>query len=427
LNFRSTIIRRLLGEQTRGPVATGGEQPVTKRPWPRITRKVRVAGLAAAVAAATLLSLALTSTGNSPSTPSSLVSSTQTAPQLQLHVSGNKLVDASGQRVVLHGVDRSGTEFMCAHGAGIFDGPSTVASIRVMKHHGINAVRVPLNEACWNGESYVKPSMRGAPYRAAVKAYVKRLNANGMVTVLDLHWTDGLYMGGASACASDQAVCQKPMPDAAGAVPFWQSVARTFGGNDAVIFDLFNEPYPEQANHNIEAAGWRCWQHGGRDCAGISYKVAGMQTLVNAVRSTGANNVIMLGGLEWSNDLSGWLSHEPTDPAHNLAASWHSYNFNACSNKGCWNKVLAPVIAKVPLIAGEIGENDCAGSYVSRLTSWMDSKSASYLAWTWNSDFNCWSGPGLITDYNGHPTPFGAAYQSHLHSIAHMADAHLAS
>jgi endoglucanase len=420
LDFRSTIVRRIRGKQCGGPIAPCSEQPVTKRRWLRATGRTRTAGLAVIVAAP-LFSLALTFAAKSHAP-----SSTHSAPQPQLRVSGNKLVNASGQPVMLHGVDRSGTEFMCAHGAGIFDGPSTVASIRVMKHHGINAVRVPLNEACWNGDSYVKPSMRGAPYRAAIKAYVKRLNANGLVTILDLHWTDGLYMGGASACASEQAVCQKPMPDAAGAIPFWTSVARTFGSNDAVIFDLFNEPYPEQANHNIEAAGWRCWLQGGH-CAGISYQVAGMQTLVNAVRSTGANNVIMLGGLEWSNDLSQWLSHEPADPVHNLAASWHSYNFNACSNKGCWNKVLAPVIAKVPLIAGEIGENDCAGSYVTRLTKWMDSQSASYLAWTWNSDFNCASGPGLITSYNGNPTPFGAAYVSHLHSMAHTAGAQLAS
>jgi hypothetical protein len=337
-------------------------------------------------------------------------------------VSGNKLVSASGQPVLLHGVNRSGTEFMCVHNAGMFDGPDSLASIRVMKQHGINAVRVPLNEACWNGESYVKHSMAGAPYRAAVTAYVNRLTANGMNAIVDLHWTGGQYMGAASACASDQAVCQKPMPDAAGAVPFWKSVPQAFRGNNAVIFDLFNEPYPEYANHNIESAGWQCWLHGGADCVGITYKVAGMQTLVNAVRSTGANNVIMLGGLTWSNDLSQWLSHKPADPAHNLAASWHSYNFNACSTQACWKKQLAPVIAKVPLIAGEIGENDCAGAYINRLTSWLDSKAASYLAWTWNSDFNCASGPGLITNYNGHPTPFGAAYESHLRSVAHMTD-----
>jgi hypothetical protein len=33
-----------------------------------------------------------------------------------------------------------------------------------------------------------------------------------------------------------------------------------------------------------------------------------MQSLVNAVRATGAINVIMAGGLTWTNDLSQWLT-----------------------------------------------------------------------------------------------------------------------
>jgi hypothetical protein len=150
-----------------------------------------------------------------------------------------------------------------------------------------------------------------------------------------------------------------------------------------------------------------------------------MQTMLDAVRSTGANNVVMAGGLTWSNDLTGWLAHKPADPDHNLAASWHSYNFNGCSKESCWNSQIAPVIAKVPLIAGEIGENDCAASYVTPLTKWMDSKSASYLAWTWNADFNCASGPGLITNYNGQMTGYGAGYMAHIHPAAqHAAAAH---
>jgi aryl-phospho-beta-D-glucosidase BglC (GH1 family) len=382
-------------------------------PW-----RLGAAGLAAVIVAVALLVHALGSSGGStPSLPDSASAAVDSHNSpIDLHVAGNQLVNAAGQRVVLRGVDRSGTEFMCVHGAGIFDGPDTAASIQMMKNQGINAVRVPLNEACWNGESYVQKAFQGAKYRAAVTDYVNRLNAEGMVAVLDLHWTDGQYTGTASACQTAQAACQKPMPDAAQALPFWKSVAQTFKGNDAVIFDLFNEPYPEQAAQSNYSEGWQCWLHGGT-CAGIPYQVAGMQDMVNAVRSTGATNVLMLGGLEWSNDLSGWLAHEPVDPDHNLAASWHSYNFNACSTEQCWTSQIAPVIAKVPLIAGEIGENDCAGAYINRLTTWMDSESASYLAWTWNSDFNCWSGPGLITNYNGQPTAFGAAYEAHLHGV----------
>ena len=40
--------------------------------------------------------------------------------------------------------------------------------------------------------------------------------------------------------------------------------------------------------------------------------------------------------------------------------------------------------------------------------TWLDSESASYLAWAWNADFNCSQGPGLITDYSGDPTAYGA-------------------
>ena len=76
------------------------------------------------------------------------------------------------------------------------------------------------------------------------------------------------------------------------------------------------------------------------------------------------------------------------------------------------------MIAQVPVIAGEIGENDCADGYIDPLMSWLDSQSTSYLAWAWNADFNCSSGPGLITDYTGTPTAYGAGYKSHLLALA---------
>jgi hypothetical protein len=335
----------------------------------------------------------------------------------QLHVSGNKLLNASGQQVILRGVDRSGTEYACVQGNGIFDGEVDQAAVTAMLSWKVNAVRVPLNEACWNGESYVTAADAGANYINAIKSYVSLLNAGGLVAILDLHWTDGTYTGPSAGCSSAQATCQKPMPDAAQAIPFWASVANTFKGNDAVIFDLFNEPYASRADNNNSAEGWQCWATGS-PCTGISYPVAGMQQMINAVRGAGANNVIMLGGEEYANDLTGWLANEPTDPDHNLVASWHSYNFNTCSSQSCWTSQIAPVIAQVPVIAGEIGENDCAGGYITPLTTWLDSQNTSYLAWAWNADFNCSSGPGLVTDYvPGDPTAYGAAYKSHLASL----------
>jgi endoglucanase len=79
------------------------------------------------------------------------------------------------------------------------------------------------------------------------------------------------------------------------------------------------------------------------------------------------------------------------------------------------------VIAKVPLIAGEIGENDCADTYINPLTGWLDSKHVSYLAWAWEVGFACETGPGLITSYAGTPTPYGKGYEHHLKSLSQVA------
>jgi endoglucanase len=334
----------------------------------------------------------------------------------QLHVVGNKLVDGTGKTVVLHGVNRSGGEFACVQGNGFWDGPMDQASVTAIKSWGVTAVRVPVNSACWNAESYVTAADAGAAYQSAVKTYVSLLNNSGIVAILDLHWTDGLYTGNSSGCASAQATCQKPMPDAAQSVPFWSSVASTFKGNNSVIFDLFNEPFPSRATGS-ETTGWQCWLSGGT-CAGIGYQVAGMQTLVNTIRATGASNVLMLGGIEFSNDLTQWLQFKPTDPDNNLVASWHSYNFNTCSTQACWTSQIAPVAASVPVMAGEIGENDCAGGYINSLMSFLDSQGISYLGWTWNA-WDCSQGPSLITDYTGAATPFGAAFKAHILSLPH--------
>jgi len=335
-----------------------------------------------------------------------------------LRVSGAELLNASNDRVILHGVDRSGTEYACVQGHGIFVGPTDQASVTAMQNWSVNAVRIPLNEACWNGESYVDRRYSGANYRRAIEAYVRLLNDNGISVILDLQWTDGRYKGNSSECSSAEALCLKPMPDAAQSVPFWTSVATAFKSDAEVIFDLFNEPFPDRALPT-QAAAWQCWLRGGRYCApGIAYPVAGVQTLVNTVRATGATNVLLVGGLGFANNLTQWLRYEPSDPDHNLAASWHSYNFNGCATEQCWQAQVAPLSARVPVIAGEIGENDCTGHYVTPLMNWLDQRSASYLAWGWNAGSSCAGGEKLITNDAGTPTAYGAAVRAHLRAVS---------
>jgi hypothetical protein len=107
----------------------------------------------------------------------------------------------------------------------------------------------------------------------------------------------------------------------------------------------------------------------------------------------------------------------PTDSAHNLAAFAHIYNFNTCSNTSCYDSQLGPVAAQVPVSLTEIGENDCAHSFVDTVMSWADSHNVGYLGWTWNT-WDCSNGPALISNYDGTPTNFGQGVKAHLASVS---------
>jgi hypothetical protein len=324
-----------------------------------------------------------------------------------LHVSGNQLLNGQNQVVRPLGVDRSGTEYECgsAGNTNIFDGPVDSAAISAMLSWDITAVRVPLNEDCWLGiNGYPAGTYSAATYQQQIVNFVNTLTSDNVIVIIDLHW---------NAPGSQQATGQQPMPDLDHAPAFWTSVANTFKSNSSVIFDLYNEPY---------TSSWSCWRNGSTaanasPCTDVGFAVAGMQTLVNTVRATGATNVIMLGGLAYSNNLSQWLQYEPSDPLHNLAASFHLYNFNACSSSSCWNSQVAPVAAQVPVIAGELGENDCAHGFIDTAMAWFDQHGIGYLGWAWDT-YSCTSFPSLITNYNGTPTAYGQGLHDHLIALA---------
>jgi endoglucanase len=344
------------------------------------------------------------------------VNGPSTGPAPALHVSGNRIVTAAGATYRLLGVNRSGGEFACIQGNGMWDGPMDAASIAAMRTWKVRTVRVPLNEECWLGTSSVPSTgASGATYRQNVVNYVNLLIAAGVTPIVEMHWNFGAYGGAGAGCSEAIARCQKPMPDAGLAPQFWTSVANTFKGNDAVVLDLFNEPFPDIPAGN-DAAGWSCWRNGGT-CPGIGYQVAGFQSLVNAVRSTGATNIVMIGGLRWSNNISQWLQNKPTDPLNNLVAFAHVYNFNACIDTGCWDREWAPVAAQVPLTISEIGENTCAHGFVDQVMNWADAHGVGYLGWTWNT-WPCNTGPALITDYSGTPTPFGVGIRDHMVAVS---------
>ena len=78
----------------------------------------------------------------------------------------------------------------------------------------------------------------------------------------------------------------------------------------------------------------------------------GMQALVDAVRGTGAKNIIVAGGLGWAFDLTGIVNGYALDDkgGNGIMYATHFYNWH-----GGWAKNILGTAAKYPVLVGECG------------------------------------------------------------------------
>ena len=341
-----------------------------------------------------------------------------------LAVSGSHLVDDSGHIVTLHGVNVHGTQWDCVQQRPqIFGFPHDAAFAAGIASWKANAVRIPLNEDCWLGDPALDPSVSGPSYQQAIEAFVATLHAAGLYAILDLQ-----VVRVGTPFANDQ----PPMADAARSALFWQSLASAFRSDGAVVFDAYNEPFLDGSNVVLlgssggpAPSAWDCWRDG---CAVQwtksqqdvrTYQALGMQGLVDAIRGTGATQPIVLSGLAYANRLGGWSAHVPNDPRNGLTAGFHNYKGEAC-DATCWSNTIGPLASSYPVLTTEMGEMDCNTDYVGPYMNWADTQngSVSYLAWKWTvnggSSSSCGNDSlGMIYDWSGSPTPYGAGIRLH--------------
>lgn len=90
------------------------------------------------------------------------------------------------------------------------------------------------------------------------------------------------------------AIGQGLMADYPGSTEFWSQVAARFANNPLAAFDLYNEP------HDISN---QVWLNGGTvpTYSIFPYQTTGMQQLYDAVRATGARNLVLVSGNNWAN------------------------------------------------------------------------------------------------------------------------------
>ncbi len=360
---------------------------------------------------------------------------------MSVSVSGNKLIDAQGNEIQLRGVNVSGLEGVAVQGwspsnpwGGQTGTPTPDWS--TMKTWGTNVVRLPLNEASWLGLSCIdeggvgstitngvrtqnKPGTMvkadpGNNYQATVASSVAGATEAGFYVILDLHW------------AAPGDICptlQNAMADADHSVAFWTSVANTFKNSPNVIFELFNEPFLDMTQalvgdtpgpdllNGATLTSVAAATPGGTITVAHTWQSAGMQQMLNAVRATGATNVVITSTNSYAGAPYEWLQYKPTDSANQLAAVWHAYH-NSSQDMAAAQAIKA---AGYPMIITEYG--DAIGGSTAPTSSvilpFADANDISYLGWTWD----VWPGVGafvLITDAAGNPTQgYGTYVKAH--------------
>ncbi len=322
----------------------------------------------------------------------------QSAWPTMLKVSENQIVDAEGGLVWLQGLNVPSLEWSAT---GEHVHKSVVVGI---EDWGANVIRLPVKEDFWFGR---KQSDGGQSYRAIVDQAITLAANRGAYVVLDLH----RYRAPTEAF-----------------VEFWKDAASRYKNHPAVLFDLLNEPHDTT---------WEVWRDGGwvgdkktadqatflseEERVKSGFESVGMQALLDAVRSTGAMNVVVVGGLDYAYELDGILDGYALEDSegNGIIYSCHIYPW-----KSGWQKYLLDAAAKHPILLGEVGADskrmgfvplsrqEDAETWVPAILGLIQQHKLNWTGWCFHPS----ASPRMLFDWDYTPTPFwGEPAKSALH------------
>jgi hypothetical protein len=310
-----------------------------------------------------------------------------------LHVDGNQLKTPDGRAVWLQGVAVASMEWT-AGGEHILE--SVAEAIDGWK---ANCVRLSVKDDFWFGRTRWQND-GGAAYRRLADAAVEAAASRGAYLVLDLHRFGA------------------PMDEH---VAFWKDAATRYRNHPAVLMELFNEA------HSLT---WPVWRDGGEiepeksgdvNAAENAERIArprtsGMQALVDAVRGTGAMNLVIAGGLDWGYDLSGVaagyaLAERPG--GQGIIYSSHIYPW-----KKDWAGKVLPAAEKFPLMLGEVGcslapmsfippeQHEDPYTWAPDMLGLIQKHRLNWTAWCFHPS----ASPMVISDWKYTPTPYWGVF-----------------
>jgi hypothetical protein len=363
---------------------------------------------------------------------------------LQLHVSGNKILNSGGNVVRLRGVDYTyfmdtpDGSWMGSDGVIHWDGtPSTRDNFLTadigqfldgMASWKVNCIRVFITIQFWTQDTL--------QYKNNIKYFIAQCASRG-IYVLFVPWRVSSstsevfgalpYPPYAQGSSADTAI----IGSAAAFVNYWGSVANELKGYNNVVFELWNEP------------GWYYGQ------AGVDSWFSTTQLCINAIRTAGATNLVDIefdgpptynAQTGWTQDW-GWVTGYPlTDSVGNLIYDMHIYSEACILANGQRGYQMADVTTwltragefsmaqQKPLMAGEFGCNMWANeqgysqanenTWFSNTMTLLDQYGIGYCAfagppWAYGGSSSQWS---LVyaNQANYAPTASGAILKAHL-------------
>ena len=287
-----------------------------------------------------------------------------------LQARGNRIVNSEGNPIRLYGLMPSDPARLDSQ--ELFNEEFYVH----VRNTGANVIRLAVHPHYWVDDPdylwrYIDPVVSWA-------------GENGLYVIIDWHYIGNIETGVVHE------MLDISIPPEELTSEFWRLLASYFSGVPNVIFDIWNEPAG-----GISATTWQQYA----------------TEITRLIRAQGANQLVLIGGVEFARDLS-WILNNPVQD-ENVAYAVHIY---PAHSRVMWDYWFGDASQKFPVLTSEWGfideyrDNDSShlvgdrNSYAEPLLAYLD---AHWIGWVacWYDDE--WIPPMFLPDWTA-PTNFGA-------------------
>jgi hypothetical protein len=164
----------------------------------------------------------------------------------------------------------------------------------------------------------------------------------------------------------------------------WQTLIARFNGDLDVLYEMFNEPH-----NRATPDGWSVWRDGGPAGRNQGLPAVGHQAVLDAIRATGAQNVVVAEAGQYGQLLDGIpLVH---DPLGQVAYGVHPYLTHSLRDPADWEPGFGFLASQYPVVATEWAANSrlsfCHPEWETtapQLIDFLEAHDIGILAWAFD-------------------------------------------